>query len=84
MARVYGERKRNFVGQHFWAGDFSSTRSECCYSRGSITKVPPGLSVDLAFHPPGPEEQRYADSGWYPADDDRARLIPNPRAFEAL
>ena len=28
MARVYGERKRNFVGQHFWApGDLSSTRS---------------------------------------------------------
>ena len=22
MARVYGERKRNFVGQHFWAGVF--------------------------------------------------------------
>ena len=27
MARVYGERKRNFVGQHFWARDSSSTRS---------------------------------------------------------
>ena len=26
VARVYGERKRNFVGQHFWArGDFVST-----------------------------------------------------------
>ena len=26
LARVYGERKRNFVGQHFWArGDFVST-----------------------------------------------------------
>lgn len=25
LARVYGERKRNFVGQHFWArGDFVS------------------------------------------------------------
>ena len=22
LARVYGERKRNFVGQHFWAGGF--------------------------------------------------------------
>ncbi len=22
MARVYGERKRNFVGQHFWAWGF--------------------------------------------------------------
>ena len=22
MARVYGERKRNFVRQHFWAGEF--------------------------------------------------------------
>ena len=29
LARVYGERKRNFVGQHFWArgGGSSSTRS---------------------------------------------------------
>jgi len=26
LARIYGERKRNFVGQHFWArGDFVST-----------------------------------------------------------
>lgn len=26
LARVYGERKRNFVGQHFWArGNFVST-----------------------------------------------------------
>jgi putative transposase len=22
LARVYGERKRNFVGQHFWAQEF--------------------------------------------------------------
>jgi putative transposase len=22
LARVYGERKRNYVGQHFWAGGF--------------------------------------------------------------
>jgi putative transposase len=27
MARVYGERKRNFVGQHFWPEDSSSTPS---------------------------------------------------------
>ena len=27
VARVYGERKRNFVGQHFWAGGTSSRRS---------------------------------------------------------
>ncbi len=26
LARVYGERKRNYVGQHFWArGFFAST-----------------------------------------------------------
>jgi REP-associated tyrosine transposase len=25
LARVYGERKRNFVGQHFWARYFVST-----------------------------------------------------------
>jgi putative transposase len=28
LARVYGERKRNFVGQHFWAGATSSLRSD--------------------------------------------------------
>jgi len=22
LARVYGERKRNFIGQHFWAGGY--------------------------------------------------------------
>ena len=22
LARVYGEKKRNFVGQHFWAGGY--------------------------------------------------------------
>ena len=27
LARVYGERKRNFVGQHFWAGGYLSTVS---------------------------------------------------------
>ena len=25
MARVYAERRRNFVGQHFWARHISST-----------------------------------------------------------
>jgi putative transposase len=27
LARVYGERKRNFTGQHFWARGTSSQRS---------------------------------------------------------
>ena len=27
LARVYGERKRNFVGQHFWARGYLSRRS---------------------------------------------------------
>ena len=27
MARVYGERKRNFVGQHFWARGFFVNRA---------------------------------------------------------
>jgi putative transposase len=26
LARVYGERKQNFVGQHFWAGGFWVSR----------------------------------------------------------
>jgi putative transposase len=30
LARVYGERKRNFIGQHFWArGYFVSTVGRC-------------------------------------------------------
>ena len=37
LARVYGERKRNFVGQHFWARGSSSTRS-------AGTKRPSGLT----------------------------------------
>ena len=40
LARVYGERKRNFVGQHFWArGYFVSTvgRDEAVI-RSSIQK----------------------------------------------
>ena len=40
LARVYGERKRNFVGQHFWArGYFVSTvgRDES-YGRTSVTR----------------------------------------------
>jgi putative transposase len=27
LARVYGERKRNFVGQHFWARGYSFPQS---------------------------------------------------------
>ena len=27
LARVYGERKRNFVGQHFWRYDEEATRA---------------------------------------------------------
>jgi hypothetical protein len=39
LARVYGERKRNFVGQHFWArGYFVST-------------VGRGLGLDRPFAP---------------------------------
>jgi putative transposase len=34
LARVYGERKRNFVGQHFWArGYFVSTVGRCGFRR---------------------------------------------------
>jgi putative transposase len=46
LARVYGERKRNFVGQHFWArGYFVSTvgRDEtairCDYDEGDDEEV---------------------------------------------
>lgn len=46
LARVYGERKRNFVGQHFWArGYFVSTvgRDEtairCDYDEGDDGEV---------------------------------------------
>ena len=29
LARVYGERKRNFVGQHFWARGFYVSTVGC-------------------------------------------------------
>jgi len=41
LARVYGEKKRNFVGQHFWArGYFVSTvgRDEAVYGSTSRTR----------------------------------------------
>jgi hypothetical protein len=42
LARVYGERKRNFVGQHFWArGYFVSTvgRDEVLKKRSATTSA---------------------------------------------
>jgi putative transposase len=38
LARVYGERKRNFVGQHFWARGISSRRSDEAVIREYIQK----------------------------------------------
>ena len=39
LARVYGEHKRNFVGQHFWArGYFVSTSAEMSASSGSTSE----------------------------------------------
>ena len=40
LARVYGERKRNFVGQHFWARGFwvSTVGREEAVIRESIRK----------------------------------------------
>ena len=35
LARVYGERKRSFVGQHFWARGSSSTRSGATRKRSA-------------------------------------------------
>ena len=52
LARVYGERKRNFIGQHFWArGYFVSTvgRDEAVI-REYIRKQEAG------GHPPGSTE----------------------------
>jgi putative transposase len=39
LARVYGERKRNFVGQHFGPEDFSSTRSVATRTRSALTSA---------------------------------------------
>ena len=56
LARVYGERKRNFVGQHFWArGYFVSTvgRDEAVIRHTSATrrrKTTPGADEPLALN----------------------------------
>jgi putative transposase len=50
LARVYGERKRNFTGQHFWArGYFVSTvgRDETVI-REYIRKQDPRKNADLS------------------------------------
>jgi hypothetical protein len=39
LARVYGERKRNFVGQHFGPRDSSSTRSVATRTRSALTSA---------------------------------------------
>jgi hypothetical protein len=42
LAHVYGERKRNFVGQHFWAGPRQRSQQPL---RASLR--PPALPGDL-------------------------------------
>ena len=40
LARVYGERRRNFVGQHFWArGYFVSTAGETKRRSGTTSRA---------------------------------------------
>ena len=40
LARVYGERRRNFVGQHFWArGYFVSTVGETKLRSGNTSRA---------------------------------------------
>ena len=47
LARVYGERKRNFVGQHFWARGYFRKHGR------------PGRRGDPSLHPqPREENQR--------------------------
>jgi len=36
IARVYGERTRNFVGQHFWAPRFQSGKEDSDCPQGAI------------------------------------------------
>ena len=49
LARVYGERKRNFVGQHFWArGYFVSTVGRVHPQTGTRGQ-PPGSIESLAL-----------------------------------
>jgi putative transposase len=68
LARVYGERKRNFVGQHFWArGYFVSTvgRDEVVIGNTSGSRRPKTLAsinstcgVDATFRWPKPPGSR--------------------------
>jgi putative transposase len=39
LARVHGERRRNFVGQHFWARDTSSLPSDGTRRRSGSTSA---------------------------------------------
>ena len=39
MARVYGERKRNFVGQHFWARGYFVERWDETRRRSASTSA---------------------------------------------
>ena len=63
LARTYGERSRNFVGQHFWArgyfpallGDCYSIRSSpCCFRIYVQTTSSPNSTVDMK-QPLGPD-----------------------------
>jgi REP element-mobilizing transposase RayT len=51
LARVYGERRRNFIGQHFWAGilrlDRRSRRS-CDTTRICCKKISRGGRIIVA------------------------------------
>jgi hypothetical protein len=47
LARVYGERKRNFVGQHFWASGDQGIHQEAGDRRCS-----PRSTQHVALRPP--------------------------------
>jgi REP-associated tyrosine transposase len=79
LARTYGERKRNFVGQHFWArGFFVSTV-------GRDEEV-----IREYIRRQAEEDKRldqmglwYAATVWWPQNDGAALATPNSR-FERL
>jgi putative transposase len=55
LARVYGEKKRNFVGQHFWArGYFVSTvgRDKDVIRQYIKNQEAPGSTAPLDLRPP--------------------------------
>ena len=80
LARVYGERKRNFVGQHFWArGYFVSTVGR---DEGGDSKVHPATGARRQAT--GPTEPVALSGHRKVAQNQRGRVSDPASRFERL